>query len=255
MNKAKSIVPFYFDTEFTGFRPDTKLISIGMIIPMSDNLKNSMSFYAEDIDVEINDHEMPMETYGFLKSNVVPHLLYDKSVYGRLGYDEVDEDKNQVICLHGKDRISRQMMEWFNVAKERLTNDMVESEIVFIPISDVMSYDMVLLQSMISDRYHDINISPAGYDINNMIARYLYIKDHPFIDGASAFFNDYHLYADDYIMKAFDASREDLVKELSDRLDMENPFDIIGIQKHNALFDAKVIYMISKLLHYTFSGL
>ena len=255
MNKAKSIVPFYFDTEFTGFRPDTKLISIGMIIPMSDSLKDAMTFYAEDIDVEINDHEMPMETYGFLKSNVVPHLLYDKSVYGRLGYDEVDEDKNQVICLHGKDRISRQMMDWFNVAKEKLTTDMVESEITFIPVSDVMSYDMVLLQSMISNCHHDINISPAGYDINNMIARYLYIKDHPFIDGASTFFNDYHLYADDYIMKAFDVSREDLVKELSDRLDMENPFDIIGIQKHNALFDAKVIYMISKLLHYTFSSL
>ena len=255
MNKSKSIVPFYFDTEFTGFRPDTKLISIGIIIPMSDSLKDAMTFYAEDIDVEINDHEMPMETYGFLKSNVVPHLLYDKSVYGRLGYDEVDEDKNQVICLHGNDRISRQMMEWFNTAKERLTSDMIESEITFIPVSDVMSYDMVLLQSMVSDHHHDINISPAGYDINNMIARYLYIKDHPFIDGASAFFNDYHLYADDYIMKAFDASREDLVKELSERLDMENPFDIIGIQKHNALFDAKVIYMISKLLHYTFSSL
>ena len=32
MNKAKNIVPFYFDTEFTGFRPDTKLISIGINI-------------------------------------------------------------------------------------------------------------------------------------------------------------------------------------------------------------------------------
>ena len=51
-----------------------------------------------------------------------------------------------------------------------------------------------------------------------------------------------------FISEAFDVSREDLVRYIANQKDYENPFDIIGIQKHNAMFDANVIKILFEFL-------
>lgn len=86
-------------------------------------------------------------------------------------------------------------------------------------VSDVCHYDMVLLIDLFGTAF-DLpnNVSPACHDINQDIA-------------------DFH---DISISDAFDTSREEILKN--------NNIEIEG-EKHNALYDAKVIKAIYEIIN------
>lgn len=89
-------------------------------------------------------------------------------------------------------------------------------------ISDVCHYDMVLLIDLFGSAF-DLpkNVSPVCHDINQDIAKHYHITEK----------------------HAFDKSREEIVKELCGK-------EING-DKHNALYDAKVIKTIYEELRWS----
>lgn len=83
-------------------------------------------------------------------------------------------------------------------------------------ISDVCHYDFVLLIDIFGGAFDlPINVSPVCYDINQDIAKYYNISQ----------------------AKAFDKSREDIVRDLYS-------IDVVKGEKHNSLYDAEVIKAI-----------
>ena len=71
----RRFVPIFFDTEFTGFQQNTKLISIGLIVGKDEVLKQDAKFYAENIDIDFDTVETNEENRSFLKQNVKPYLM------------------------------------------------------------------------------------------------------------------------------------------------------------------------------------
>ena len=86
-------------------------------------------------------------------------------------------------------------------------------------VSDCCHYDMVLFVDLFGNAFNiPKNVCPACYDINQDIARYYKIS----------------------LMEAFNKSREEIL--------LENGINISG-DKHNALYDAKVIRAIYKIVN------
>ena len=119
--------------------------------------------------------------------------------------------KNVLAHLTGKNRMTSK--EALQAVKKFLVDyDKVEL------VSDCCHYDMVLFVDLFGDAMSlPDNVSPACHDINQDIAEYLGISE----------------------TEAFDYSREKLVKD----------FEIKG-DKHNCLYDAKVIKKIYELINY-----
>ena len=127
----------FFDTEFTGLRKDTTLISIGLVSA------NGQVFYAEFTDYDktmVND---------WIKENVIKNLMNRN-------------DPNHGYYVGTKEEIRDKLTEWFSQF------DAVEL------VSDVCHYDMVLLIDLFGSAF-DLpgNVCPACYDINQDIARKL----------------------------------------------------------------------------------
>lgn len=112
------------------------------------------------------------------------------------------------IELRGSiDRIKQELTQWLKQF------DSVEL------VSDVCCYDMVLFADIFGHAFNlPDNVGPACYDINQAIA------DHYKID----------------INKAFDMSREAIVKEAGKEINGD---------KHNSLYDAKVIKGIYEFIN------
>lgn len=88
-------------------------------------------------------------------------------------------------------------------------------------ISDVSHYDMVLFIDLFGNAFNiPNNVCPACYDINQDIMHFLDID----------------------LQEAFDLNREDFLSQYD--------LEITG-QKHNSLYDAKVIKTIYELIHNT----
>lgn len=212
----------FFDTEFTGLRKDTTLISLGIV---ADNGKK---FYAEftDFNWEYVD--------DWIKNNVLDNFILKK------------------FYPHGGKEIEEQMAEWKNEGYEvsnyptmntayllfetkRIKNDFTEvvgdsdwireslsdwlsqfDSIQFV--SDVCHYDFVLLIDLLTGGKTALdlpnNISAVCHDINFDIARHYGISER----------------------EAFDKSREEIISELCGH-------EIEG-KKHNSLYDAEVIKAI-----------
>lgn len=175
----------FFDTEFTGLRKDTTLISIGMIS------ENGKTFYAELTD------------YNEELCNVWINDTVIKNLYAR--YPNQLDNAPYIENFHtgNKECIAKALKMWLKQF----------DDIQFI--SDVCHYDMVLLIDLFGTAF-DLpkNVSPVCYDINQDIARHYGISSR----------------------EAFNKSREKIVKELCG--------EKIGGEKHNSLYDAKVIKAI-----------
>lgn len=175
----------FFDTEFTGLRKDTTLISIGMIA------ENGKTFYAEltDYNTKLCD--------DWIEKNVIDHL------YTR--YREQLDEAPYIDNLHigNKECIGKALKMWLKQF----------DDVQFV--SDVCHYDMVLLIDLFGTAF-DLpeNVSAVCYDINQDIAKHYGISNK----------------------EAFDKSREEIVKELCGA-------EVVG-EKHNSLYDAKVIKAI-----------
>jgi hypothetical protein len=181
----------FFDTEFTGLRQDTTLISIGIVS------ENERQFYAEltDYNEKLCD--------DWIKNNVLEHLYtrYPKNV----------REAEYVPNLHVGDTtsISKALEIWLKQF------DYVEM------VSDVCHYDFMLFINLFGTAWSlPKSVCPSCYDINQDIARKYGISQR----------------------EAFDKSREDILyQNYKERT--------ISGNKHNALYDAKVIREIYQILN------
>ena len=219
----------FFDTEFTGLRKDTTLISLGIV---ADNGKK---FYGEFTDYDRKQCD------NWILENVITNLIiskpmfYEDSVeflrknknswvdFGKiafittsekefmnekisLSYHAVEDEKGNRTVFGDKEWVGTHLKEWLSQF----------DSIQFV--SDVCHYDFVLLIDLLTGGKTALdlpdNISAVCHDINLDIARHYGISDK----------------------EAFDKSREEIVSELCGN-------EIEGA-KHNALYDAEVIKAI-----------
>lgn len=180
----------FFDTEFTGLRKNTSLISIGLID------ENGRTFYAEFSDYDESQCD------EWIKENVIKNLKLPNGV-----------------CLNYNDEYT-----WCNVKGDKLfiknaLNKWFSKYDEIQLVSDVCHYDMVLFIDIFGGAFNiPKNVNPACHDINQDIATYYCISER----------------------EAFDMSREEIVKSKSDPIEGD---------KHNALYDAKVIKRIYDIIY------
>ena len=200
----------FFDTEFTGLHKDTTLISIGLID------ENGRTFYGEFSDYDESKCD------DWIRENVIKHLKWSKE--GPVE-DFVNIYVNSWEAFGSKEYIKIVLSEWLSKYDEV---DLV---------SDCCHYDMVLFIDIFGDAWSipDV-VNPACHDINQDIAKYFDISEK----------------------EAFDLSREKFIEKVNlDIQDDQNNFDIsegekiINIEgdKHNSLYDAKVIREIYKIVN------
>lgn len=200
----------FFDTEFTGLHKDTTLISIGLID------KYGRTFYGEFSDYDESKCD------NWIRENVIKHLKWSKEGPVK---DFVNIYDNAWEAFGSKEYIKIVLTEWLS----KYNN--VEL------VSDCCHYDMVLFVDIFGDAWSipDV-VNPVCHDINQDIAKYFDISER----------------------EAFDLSREKIIeKVIIDIQDIANHFDIserekiINIEgdKHNALYDAKVIKEIYEIVN------
>lgn len=200
----------FFDTEFTGLHKDTTLISIGLID------KYGRTFYGEFSDYDESKCD------NWIRENVIKHLKWSKE--GPVE-DFVNIYDNCWEAFGSKEYIKIVLTEWLS----KYNN--VEL------VSDCCHYDMVLFIDIFGDAWSipDV-VNPVCHDINQDIAKYFDISER----------------------EAFDLSREKIIEKVNiDNQDTANHFDISKSQKiiniegdkHNALYDAKVIKEIYKIVN------
>lgn len=180
----------FFDTEFTGLRKDTQLISIGLIS------EDGKEFYAEfaSINTElINDW-------------VMENVLMNTAKYGQVNETDIVINEND-YHFGTREEIQEELKEWLSQFDEVQL------------VSDVCHYDMVLFIDIFGSAF-DLpeNVSPVCYDINQDIASYY----------------------EESQKDAFNRNREDILEEKG--------ITIVG-QKHNSLYDARVIQQVYNVLN------
>ena len=182
----------YFDTEFTGLRKDTTLISIGLVA------ENGEAFYAEFDDYNEDQCD------DWIRENVINHLVHDKpEVWDYMGLN-VTRVYDDII---GVGAVLRNWLDHFD-------------NVQFV--SDCCHYDMVLLIDLLGETAFDLprHVNPVCYDI---------IQDISYFYGIT-------------MKEAFNKSREAILA------DVYGEFDKLPetMRKHNSLYDAWVIKLISE---------
>lgn len=97
-------------------------------------------------------------------------------------------------------------------------------------VSDCCHYDMVLFINIFGDAFClPNNVNPVCHDINQDIAKHFNISEK----------------------EAFDLSREGIIETFNEKIKEHWADDVINIEgdKHNSLYDAKVIKEIYKIIH------
>ena len=216
----------FFDTEFTGLRKDTTLISIGIVS------EDGRKFYAELTDYNENqcnkwinenvvknlhlphipwhskctENIKKLEEDGYVISRN-PHIPREGSL---LEYDYFKSDNENMTALGDSHWIGIALNEWLKQF------DTIQF------VSDVCHYDFVLLIDLITNGGTaldlPLNISAVCHDINQDIAQHFGVTD----------------------AEAFDMSREQIMNDLC------GSEAIVTGDKHNSLYDAEVIRAIYK---------
>lgn len=154
---------YFFDTEFTGLRKDTTLISIGIVSDTGDR------FYAELTDY---DEGMCDE---WIEKNVLDHLVLS-------GNAELEEslaaDNKTTTVIGSKEDVCCELMEWLEMDAN------FDSDYAAVFVSDVSHYDMVLLIDLLAGNAMKLPefITPACHDINQDIATMLDISEKAAFD-------------------------------------------------------------------------
>lgn len=149
----------FFDTEFTGLRKDTTLISLGIV---ADNGKK---FYAEFTDYDESQCD------EWIKNNVINNLHL-----GGMGdgISDIDEEPSGIMVRGNKNYVSKELKEWISQF----------DSIQFV--SDVCHYDFVLLIDLLTGGKTALdlpdNISAVCHDINSDIAKHYGISDREAFD-------------------------------------------------------------------------
>ena len=151
----------YFDTEFTGLKKDTTLVSIGLIT------EDGESFYAE-----LTDFDKSYKDEWFV-NNVLNNLLLDKEKNAKKKTPEffVYTTKEEYFIAEKtvrgtKNEVSYELYRWLK-------------DFVFIQlVSDVCHYDMVLFIDLFGGAFDMLpSITPACHDINQDIAEFCKITE------------------------------------------------------------------------------
>lgn len=154
---------YFFDTEFTGLRKDTTLISIGIVSDTGDR------FYAELTDY---DEGMCDE---WIEKNVLDHLVLS-------GNAELEEslaaDNKTTTVIGSKADVCCELMEWLEMDAN------FDSDYAAVFVSDVSHYDMVLLIDLLVGNAKMLPkfITPACHDINQDISMILDISEKAAFD-------------------------------------------------------------------------
>ena len=151
----------YFDTEFTGLKKDTTLVSIGLIT------EDDESFYAE-----LTDFDKSYKVEWFV-NNVLNNLLLDKEKNAKKKTPEVFVYKTKEeyfiadkMVRGTKNEVSYELYRWLK--------DFVSIQLV----SDVCHYDMVLFIDLFGGAFDMLpSITPACHDINQDIAEFCKITE------------------------------------------------------------------------------
>lgn len=155
--KGKSeAMNLYFDTEFTGLRKNTTLVSIGVV---ADDGKK---FYAEFTDFDEKQCDQ------WIEDNVLKHLILNgnDNLDARLG-----EGENTTVVLGCKDDIKNELADWISQFES----------VQFV--SDVCHYDFVLLIDLFGTAWDfPKNVSAYCHDINQDIARHYGISEKDAFD-------------------------------------------------------------------------
>ena len=199
----------FFDTEFTGLRKDTSLISIGIVS------EDGRKFYAEFVDY---NHS---QVTTWIKENVIKNSRFSVPNHGEDYYYVASRaDFN----TPGNDLFSAWNLEMNGtreVIYESLDHWLSQFDSVQF-VSDVSHYDFVLLIELITNGGTALdlpdNISAVCHDINQDIAQHFGVTD----------------------AEAFDMSREQIMNDLC------GSEAIVTGDKHNSLYDAEVIRAIYK---------
>ena len=207
------MINMYFDTEFTGLRANTELLSIGVVM-------GKRFFYGEIMDVKVDKEVVGEDTYNFLHKEVIPGLINGK-LPTQTFYEKTT---NGTMVVDNKFNVAKRLCEFiFEYVN-------VNPKYKICPVSDVMYYDMVLLMDLLHSCKPTSNVeeemkkrvldavSPAGIDIHANIMDYCMMNAY----------------------EAFDINREELLNKLNSDSHL-----LIAGKKHNALYDAKII----KALH------
>ena len=161
---------------------------------------------------EFSDFDQSVYADPWLKSNVLNNTVYLKDGVPNTVHVGSPDSDHQII-FGSKDMIR-------NCLEQFLESIRGKEDIQLV--SDVCHYDMVLFIDIFKDAFHLPDfISPCCVELNQMIAKYYNITGY----------------------EAFDKNREGILKEHGIPL----PTTSIG-DKHNSLFDAKVIYEIYKIV-------
>ena len=152
---------YFFDTEFTGLRKDTTLISIGIVSDTGDR------FYAELTDY---DESMCNE---WIEKNVLDHLIMSGNVKLE---ESLAADNKTTTVIGSKADICRELMEWLDAN--------FDSDYAAVFVSDVSHYDMVLLIDLLVGNAMMLPkfITPACHDINQDIAVMLDLSEKDAFD-------------------------------------------------------------------------
>ena len=151
----------YFDTEFTGLKKDTTLVSIGLIT------EDDESFYAE-----LTDFDKSYKDEWFV-NNVLNNLLLDKEKNAKKKTPEVFVYKTKEeyfiadkMVRGTKNEVSYELYRWLK--------DFVSIQLV----SDVCHYDMVLFIDLFGGAFDMLpSITSACHDINQDIAEFCKITE------------------------------------------------------------------------------
>lgn len=218
-------VKVYFDTEFTGLRKDTDLISIGMIAN-DPYLKLSRYLY-----LELNDYDQS-KVNDWIQDNVINNLIFKD--------DKVDpiSDDNCIMAKCNKAEARDYIRDWL---KDIHNKALIDSESAKVQlVSDVAHYDFVLFLDLFGTALDLPDfISPVCLDINNDISKLYHISP----------------------AMAFDHSREYIIQILDGFFVLHNvpsTFDDcitrilpkkIMDKKHNSLYDAYIINKLDAYMH------
>lgn len=146
----------FMDSEFTGLKKDTTLISLGIVA------EDGRKFYAEFTDYNRN------QINDWIKENVLKNTVIGGN---KDMYKSHKKDKNLTVSIGIKKQIRNDLLKWLKGF----------NSIQFI--SDVCHYDFVLLIDIFGTAF-DLpeNICAACHDINQDIACYYGISEQEAFD-------------------------------------------------------------------------
>lgn len=171
--------------------------------------ENGRTFYAEFSDYDRSQCD------DWIKDNVIYNLKFIKSA--QLEYF-VNIHENSWEVYGDKEYIKSVLLDWLS------KYDDVQL------VSDCCHYDMVLFIDIFGDAFClPDKVNPVCHDINQDIAKFFNISEK----------------------EAFDLSREGVIESLNALISKYWPSTVINIDgdKHNSLYDAKVIKEIYKIIH------